>query len=900
MREREAVVWAAQQSKCSGLDGVSVVVPIYAGFSETLACLASLARSGGGREYEVILIDDASPDAELSSAVAAFAERAGFSFYRNPTNLGFPATANFAFRLRPLHDVVLLNADTEVPPGWLARLRAVALSDPKIATVTPLSNNATIMSLPRIGGAGRLPYGLQLEQIDTLCQLLDDGAIPDVPTAHGFCMYIRRAALSDVGGFDEDLFGRGYCEENDFSLRARAKGWRNVVATNLFVRHAGGVSFDMLSERRGVEADDGVTERQLLLARNLAALNARYPGYDAEIADFIAVDPLRFIRRRLQLHLWRQRGALIVLVTNAMPGGTAQHVLSLSRRLEGDGWLVLWLQAGPERVDEPADRVLLREPSLPRPEKRPDDDRTDVPGYADELAYRGASGIDELLSDLEGLSPRFVHVHHLIDLPPAVVAFLRRSEIPYLVTIHDYFFGCPRVTLLDEGGTFCGAPAAPLCKPCLETGFLHDALHPGWREVARDAVAWRAGWARFLGGARQIILPSQSAADMMARLFPGLCGNVRPHPPVDGGTPRAAANPVPSTRRSRQSANPPLRIAVLGAIGLHKGALRLGELVRHCHRYEPDLRFVVIGHTDRDDEFARYANVEIVGPYAAEDVAATIAASGCIVALFLSIWPETYCFTLSEALAAGLVPVALEIGAIGERLRARGEGNAILLPPHSPPHVIAAALRQAPALKSRRSRRDRGRMIDAEYADLFVDYYKPLGMDGAPGAPPITPPATAAHAKAIAIHGVFDDLWCARELRVAVRVIGKVRAAALVVWTHHDHPGQTLTVRTGNGAAVTAVTRADEVTEVRLDGAAAPVSLVYDSEAAFDPDNRAGLLVIHAAFEFATPLGPPDVRDGAAKLLRVTVEMEDASAPDGCGMTLALDATALAALSRAD
>ena len=56
-------------------------------------------------------------------------------------------------------------------------------------------------------------------------------------------MYIRRAALADVGLFDADAFGRGYGEENDFCLRASARGWRHLLACDTFVYHEGTVSF---------------------------------------------------------------------------------------------------------------------------------------------------------------------------------------------------------------------------------------------------------------------------------------------------------------------------------------------------------------------------------------------------------------------------------------------------------------------------------------------------------------------------------------------------------------------------------------------------------------------------------------------------------------------------------
>lgn len=72
---------------------------------------------------------------------------------------------------------------------------------------------------------------------------LDSAAYPDLPTAVGFCMWIRRAALNMVGDFDQATFGRGYGEENDFCLRIAAHGWRSVLCDNAYVVHQGGVSF---------------------------------------------------------------------------------------------------------------------------------------------------------------------------------------------------------------------------------------------------------------------------------------------------------------------------------------------------------------------------------------------------------------------------------------------------------------------------------------------------------------------------------------------------------------------------------------------------------------------------------------------------------------------------------
>jgi O-antigen biosynthesis protein len=67
---------------------------------------------------------------------------------RNEANLGFVATCNRGLAERR-GDAVLLNSDTIVTPDWLRELAEVAHSDPHIACVSPLSNNATICSVPR-------------------------------------------------------------------------------------------------------------------------------------------------------------------------------------------------------------------------------------------------------------------------------------------------------------------------------------------------------------------------------------------------------------------------------------------------------------------------------------------------------------------------------------------------------------------------------------------------------------------------------------------------------------------------------------------------------------------------------------------------------------------------------
>ena len=111
----------------------------------------------------------------------------------------------------------------------------------------------------------------------------------DVPTI-GFCMAISRRAWNTLGPFDAEAFGRGYCEETDWCLRARAAGWSNRLVPDLFVFHKHGGSF----------AD---RERKALLEANLATLHRRWPGYYGELARFRRRDPWAVYRAAALLAL---------------------------------------------------------------------------------------------------------------------------------------------------------------------------------------------------------------------------------------------------------------------------------------------------------------------------------------------------------------------------------------------------------------------------------------------------------------------------------------------------------------------------------------------------------------------------------------------------------------------
>lgn len=261
----------------------TVVLPVFNALEPLDACLAALDRTLP-RGARVHVADDASTDPRVPRLLDDWQQRTrlAVSRVRRPMNLGFPGNCNAAFAETGCDDVVLLNSDTEPCGDWLRRLARCAASDPRIASATPFSNHGEIVSIPRFIEPNPIPDDLAL-----MVAAVEQGpaGYPMLPTAVGFCMFIRRAALDRIGDFDAATFGRGYGEENDWCLRAEAHGWRHVLCDDAYVLHLGGASFGPVGLRPGGE--------------NLARLAQRWPDYNERIARFILADPLRSHRDRV-------------------------------------------------------------------------------------------------------------------------------------------------------------------------------------------------------------------------------------------------------------------------------------------------------------------------------------------------------------------------------------------------------------------------------------------------------------------------------------------------------------------------------------------------------------------------------------------------------------------------
>lgn len=269
---------------------VHVLIPVYKGLERTLACIDSVlaARARNRTRHRILVLDDASPDPALAKAIQARAQRGQLEYVRRPANLGFIRNMNRGMAAAPSSDVVWLNADSLVHGDWLDRLRAAAYTAEDVASATPWSNNGELTSFPEMRHAAPMPTAERLAVLDQAASQVTDEAL-ELEVGCGFCLFIKRRALEQVGYLDEVELRRGYGEETDWCLRARSMGWRHVAATRVFVAHAGGCSFGM--------------EKALRVEQNNRVLRRRHPDAEARFDTFVARDPLAPARRALQAAL---------------------------------------------------------------------------------------------------------------------------------------------------------------------------------------------------------------------------------------------------------------------------------------------------------------------------------------------------------------------------------------------------------------------------------------------------------------------------------------------------------------------------------------------------------------------------------------------------------------------
>jgi GT2 family glycosyltransferase/glycosyltransferase involved in cell wall biosynthesis len=342
---------------------VDIIICIHNAIEDVRRCLESVLENTSS-PYHLVLVDDGS-EIETKAFLETFASEHPVTLIRNEKSGGYTRAANQGLRKSEAEYALLLNSDTVVTEGWVDRMIAVAESEEKIGLVGPLSNTASWQSIPEIEKDGDwapnpLPGNISISEMGRLVDRYSPRLWPKMPLLNGFCLLLKRSLIEQVGYFDEEQFGDGYGEEDDYVLRARKAGWDCALADDVYVYHSQSQSYS--SERRKEQYE--IAGKNLVEKHGDAIVQdgVEYCLNDRVLDGIRARSRVIFPRHELiELggSLFRGKRVLFILPI-AYPGGGGNVVT-----LEGQAMMEMGVEVGIFNLNEYRERFERIYPDLP-------------------------------------------------------------------------------------------------------------------------------------------------------------------------------------------------------------------------------------------------------------------------------------------------------------------------------------------------------------------------------------------------------------------------------------------------------------------------------------------------------------------------------------------------------
>lgn len=740
---------------------VDIIIPIYNAFEDLQVCLQSLYRNTDLQKNRLILIDDNSPDDRIKPYLEAqighindvTEQPDNIVVIYNNTNQGFSNNINLGMKQSSDNDVILLNSDTIVTKNWVEKMLACAYSDSSIGTVTPVSNNATLCSVPNFCEENTLPEGMTVEQAAAIVDECSMQKYPRITVAHGFCMLVKREVINYIGCFDAETFGRGYGEENDFCNRAEQMGYIHVMCDDTYIYHSGTKSFVSKEKEAYIREHDRI-------------LQERYPAQMHNNAVHCRDNPNAFVGNNIRYHfdIWNGKKNVFYLIQSDFKegaddnvGGTQLHVKHLTMGLRDI--MNIFVAARDRDYLQVTAYVGEKEHTF----------RFHIGEKEAFPIFHNRNLADLFRMILEGFRIDLVHVHHTGTTSLDIYYEADKLGIPVIYTAHDFYYVCPTVKMLNEEGKVCIGGDNLACEKCLQK-------KNGLYEKNNYLQRWRERHEEVLRLCKVIVAPSESTKEILSSYYPkqrdkiqviehgmdkpelvsvdesnvvytndfvwkiekvdkkarcpflsgvaylkeepdvqrkvilkltdsqgkiiymptnfgrnldilqtenrfycylpnGILadGDVRVEAFVEKNNVLYMNKGTKEVLRSvvfRQKGK--FKVAFIGGINEEKGGKIITEVIK---RGSDDVEWYVMGGIGEDSLFQlRRENLIKTGFYYQEDLATHLRYHEIDAICILSKWPETFSYTLSEAILNHIPVIVTDIGALGQRTRKKGVG----------------------------------------------------------------------------------------------------------------------------------------------------------------------------------------------------------------------------------
>ncbi|MBA4148189.1 MAG: glycosyltransferase [Verrucomicrobia bacterium] len=516
-------------------------------------------------------------------------------------------------------DLLVVRPGTDVPISWDARLKWTAYSDQRIATASPVCNEVPLFSILR----DRLQESPDLETLNRIAYWKGRKLTYELPFFLPACVYIKREALHQLcSGEGNSVLDSAW----QTSHALNSHGFLNVICDHVVIR--------------ATENDPSMLNLTSTDAVEVAHLLRHHPfGEIREAADekLKRKTPLKAIPGltdgTVQLHLMHGWG-----------GGLEQWVRSYCKADTTRTNLILkpvgnWGSFGEalflyENID-------AKEPIARWDFTRP------IRGTAiTHFEYKHA-----LAEILRKYGVDYILVSSLIGHSLDAL----KTDVDTALVCHDYHPFCPAITIhFNEVCTSCDCSRLTQCFQQNEMNrFFKNLSATEWiplRQRFTEVVTERS---------IQVITPTDSVREHLVQLEPALQN--APFATIAHGMDCRSL----IKRQNRSKPGERLRVVILGSLALQKGYNLFKATYRELLPYAD---IFLLGCGDEGMEF-QGEGICVIRSYKPEELPHLLEKISPDCGLLLSIWPETFSYTLSELMQFGIPPVATNLGAFRNRVQ---------------------------------------------------------------------------------------------------------------------------------------------------------------------------------------------------------------------------------------
>ena len=448
-------------------------------------------------------------------------------------------------------------------------------------------------------------------------------------------------AVREVGLLDEENFGKGYGEENDWCQRAIAAGYENVQVDNLFVYHKHGGSFP--SE-----------EKQRLLKEHSEALLRKHPDYNRDTADYCRRDPLRPVRLYVEMKLLNRKLEVptILAFDHDLGGGATAYLVEKRRLALQQGYRFITI-----RYNIVSNRFYF---TYQYKQYEMEFFANDLETVLDEVTRVDEIWINELVT-----------YQNLYGTLERILRLKKEQGARILMLLHDFFALCPAVNLIDAQGKYCGVGSCQVCDKCIPDNGSNACTEYG------SGTLWRRKFREFLLNCDEIRAFSDDTAKLFKKAYPDVYNlHVIPHTP----------HYLPAVKKVRKTTET-FNIGLIGVLCYKKGLEVVKALAGYIEEKNLNVRLRLIGTSDEEIDSPVFSQT---GRYTREEIPRLSLEQDIDMFLIPSVWPETFSYTTSEVISMGYPLAVLPVGAPVERVKRYSRG--IVLKNEQPENIVEEML----------------------------------------------------------------------------------------------------------------------------------------------------------------------------------------------------------------